>query len=90
MSESYRSGHLGMSMGRLEVFSDGVLAIVITLLILDVTVPPAAAGYLARALAQQWPRYDAGRPGHAGAAEVPVDLSRRRPSATRRPVPPGR
>ncbi|MEY2566082.1 MAG: potassium channel family protein [Actinomycetota bacterium] len=48
---------LGMSIGRLEAFSDGVLAIVITLLILDVKVPQGAHGHLGAALAEQWPRY---------------------------------
>ncbi len=48
---------LGMSVGRLEAFSDGVLAIVITLLILDVRVPSEARGNLAHALAEQWPQY---------------------------------
>src|SRR3954462_14070647 len=48
---------LSMSVGRLEAFSDGVLAIVITLLILDVKVPGSAEGHLGRELAQQWPQY---------------------------------
>jgi uncharacterized membrane protein len=48
-----------MSVGRLEAFSDGVLAIVVTLLILDVRVPESAAGHLGRELAQQWPQYAA-------------------------------
>lgn len=46
-----------MSVGRLEAFSDGVLAIVITLLILDIKVPPHATGHLGLALAEQWPQY---------------------------------
>ena len=50
---------LGMSVGRLEAFSDGVLAIVITLLILEVKVPEHARGHLARALGEQWPQYAA-------------------------------
>jgi uncharacterized membrane protein len=48
-----------MSVGRMEAFSDGVLAIVITLLILDVKVPPSAGGHLGRELARQWPQYAA-------------------------------
>jgi uncharacterized membrane protein len=48
-----------MSVGRLEAFSDGVLAIVITLLILDVKVPQGAEGHLGTALAEQWPSYAA-------------------------------
>jgi uncharacterized membrane protein len=43
----------GMSVGQMEAFSDGVLAIVITLLILDVKVPVGAEGHLGRALAEQ-------------------------------------
>jgi uncharacterized membrane protein len=42
---------------RVEAFSDGVFAIAITLLILDVHVPPASSGHLASALARQWPTY---------------------------------
>jgi uncharacterized membrane protein len=50
---------LGMSVGRLEAFSDGVLAIVITLLILDIKVPTGAHGDLGHALGDQWPQYAA-------------------------------
>jgi uncharacterized membrane protein len=43
---------------RLETFSDGVIAIAITLLILDVHVPHARHGTsFAHALAHQWPSY---------------------------------
>jgi uncharacterized membrane protein len=48
---------LGMSVGRLEAFSDGVLAIVITLLILEIKVPAGHEGTLGSALAEQWPQY---------------------------------
>ena len=44
---------------RIEAFSDGVFAIAITLLILDVKVPSCAAGHLGAALARQWPTYAA-------------------------------
>jgi uncharacterized membrane protein len=53
------SGSHGMSVGRLEAFSDGVLAIVITLLILDIRVPNAATGHLGRELVRMWPHYTA-------------------------------
>lgn len=46
---------------RLEAFSDGVFAIAITLLILEIKVPPPAAaqaaGGLLRSLASQWPSF---------------------------------
>jgi uncharacterized membrane protein len=48
-----------MSVGRLEAFSDGVFAIVITLLILDIKVPVGQDGTLGRALGRQWPQYAA-------------------------------
>jgi uncharacterized membrane protein len=55
-------GGPGMSVGRLEAFSDGVLAIVITLLILEIHVPTPgdpdnARGSLGQALLHQWPHY---------------------------------
>ena len=44
---------------RVEAFSDGVFAIAITLLILDVHVPTSTQGHLGAALAKQWPTYAA-------------------------------
>jgi uncharacterized membrane protein len=46
-----------VSTNRLESFSDGVLAVAITLLILDVTVPHT--DHLGHALGHQWPHYAA-------------------------------
>ena len=49
-----------MSTGRLEAFSDGVIAVAITLLVLDVHVPaPSSSGSLAHHLLEQWPSYAA-------------------------------
>jgi uncharacterized membrane protein len=42
--------------GRIEAFSDGVIAVAITLLILDVHVPDVKTGLL-QALLHQWPSY---------------------------------
>src|SRR6266699_2128065 len=42
--------------GRIEAFSDGVIAVAITLLILDVHVPNVQTGLL-QALLSQWPNY---------------------------------
>ena len=46
-----------MGTSRLEAFSDGVIAIAITLLVLDIKVPEPAEEGLGHALAQQWPNY---------------------------------
>src|SRR5205823_3961278 len=47
-----------VSKGRLEAFSDGVFAIVITLLAFDLHRPPPGTGTsLASALWEQWPSY---------------------------------
>jgi len=49
-----------MGKARVEAFSDGVIAVAITLLALDLRVPdPARSGSLAHHLAQQWPNYAA-------------------------------
>jgi uncharacterized membrane protein len=49
-----------VSKNRLEAFSDGVLAVAITLLVLDIKVPPAGAGEsLGHALLKMWPTYAA-------------------------------
>ena len=43
--------------GRTEAFSDGVFAIISTLLVLDLTVPEHESGGLLRALLSRWPSY---------------------------------
>jgi uncharacterized membrane protein len=48
-----------MSRGRLESFSDGVMAVAITLLVLDLGVPPPGKEGLGHALLAQWPHYAA-------------------------------
>jgi uncharacterized membrane protein len=42
---------------RIEAFSDGVFAIAITLLILEIKIPSAGSGDLSRQLLRQWPSY---------------------------------
>jgi hypothetical protein len=48
-----------MSKARLEAFSDGVIAVAITLLALDLTVPEPGHGELLTQLGDHWPQFAA-------------------------------
>lgn len=43
--------------GRTEAFSDGIFAVAITLLVLDVNVPEGSMDHLLRAIVHEWPAY---------------------------------
>jgi uncharacterized membrane protein len=48
-----------VSTNRLEAFSDGVIAVAVTLLVLNIDVPPPGSGSLGHELLKQWPTYAA-------------------------------
>lgn len=52
-------GTADVDTGRLEAFSDGVFAIAITLLVLELHVPESGDGSLWRALTREWPQFAA-------------------------------
>jgi uncharacterized membrane protein len=55
--EPARPRRRGLRTGRLEAFSDGVFAIAVTLLVLDIAVPAGAGKHLLRSVTHLWPSY---------------------------------
>jgi uncharacterized membrane protein len=47
----------GLRTARLEAFSDGVFAIAVTLLVLDLVIPAGAVAHLLRSVGELWPSY---------------------------------
>ena len=59
MASDERGGvrRTGLGATRMEAFSDGVFAIAITLLVLEIGIPEGTEGDLLQALVDQWPSY---------------------------------
>jgi len=52
-----RDDEMFLRVARMEAFSDGVFAIAITLLVLELSIPPGSEDHFLRAVLDQWPSY---------------------------------